>query len=159
VIKALKAGAFAVYLAFIVCLVFATAEYAARMYLSKTRGRGREQAEILIDRWAAFRLSPNYTRAGVHHNAQGFRRDQDVPVEKPANTVRIFLMGASTAYGAETVYPEIDARWKMSNHETIVSIQALGGYQRGCQRIQPASRPRPSVLGGAALQAGCGDTS
>jgi lysophospholipase L1-like esterase len=117
--KALKAGAFAVYLSFIVCAVFAAAEYAARIYLSKARGRGREQAEILIDRWAAFRLSPNYTRGGVHHNAQGFRRDRDVPVEKPANTVRIFLMGASTAYGAETVYPEIDSRWKISNRETI----------------------------------------
>jgi lysophospholipase L1-like esterase len=119
VFKSLKTAAYVIYLAVIVCLVFAAAEYSARVYLSRTRGMGREQAEILIDRWAAFRLSPNYMRTGVRHNAQGFRRDQDVALEKPANTVRIFLMGASTAYGAETVYPEIDPRWKISNRETI----------------------------------------
>jgi len=117
--KTLKTAAFAVYVALIVFAVLAAAEYATRFYLSRTRGRGREQAEILMDRWAAFRVTPNYTRAGVHHNAQGFRRDQDVALEKPINTVRIFLMGASTAYGAETVYPEIDPRWKISNRETI----------------------------------------
>jgi lysophospholipase L1-like esterase len=117
--KSLKTAAFVTYVAVIVCFVFAAAEYSARVYLSRTRGTGREQAEILIDRWAAFRLSPNYTRTGVRHNAQGFRRDHDVALEKPANTVRIFLMGASTAYGAETVYPEIDPRWRISNRETI----------------------------------------
>jgi len=117
--KALKAAAFVLYNVVIVCAIFAIAEYAARWYVSAKRGRGREQAEEIIDRWSAFRTTPNFDRLGVHHNAQGFRRDTDIPLEKPSGTTRIFILGGSVAYGAETVYPEIDSRWKISNHETI----------------------------------------
>jgi len=116
---ALKAAAFVLYNVAIVCVIFAVAEYSARWYVSAKRGRGREQAEEVIDRWSAFRTTPNFDRAGVHHNGQGFRRDTDVSLEKPPGTTRIFLLGASVAYGAETIYPEIDAQWKINNHETI----------------------------------------
>lgn len=116
---ALKAAGFVLYNVVIIGLIFAVAEYSARWYVSAKRGRGREQAEEIIDRWSAFRTSPNFDRVGVHHNPQGFRRDTSVPLEKPPGTTRVFLLGASVAYGAETIYPEIDARWKISNHETI----------------------------------------
>lgn len=116
---ALKAAAFVLYNVVIVGLIFAVAEYSTRWYVSAKRGRGREQAEEIIDRWSAFRTSPNFDRIGVHHNPQGFRRDTSVSLEKPPGTRRIFLLGGSVAYGAETIYPEIDARWKISNHETI----------------------------------------
>jgi len=46
--KALKTAAYVINVAVIVCLVFAAAEYSARVYLSRARGTGREQAEILI---------------------------------------------------------------------------------------------------------------
>ncbi len=117
--RALKTAAFVVYTLLAVCVVIGIAEYATRAYVSATRGRGREQASILFDRWSAFRISPNFDRTGVHHNAQGFRRDQDVAVEKPANTERIFLIGGSVAYGAESVYPEIAKPVQVGNHETI----------------------------------------
>ena len=117
--KALKAAAFVLYNLVIVCAIFAVAEYSARWYISTKRGRGREQAEEIIDRWSAFRTTPNFDRVGVHHNPQGFRRDAPVSLEKPPGTTRIFLLGASVAYGAETIYPEIDAHWKINNRETI----------------------------------------
>ena len=117
--KALKAAGFLLYNLAIVCAIFAVAEYSARWYVSAKRGRGREQAEEIIDRWSAFRTTPNFDRTGVHHNPQGFRRDTPVALEKPRGTTRIFLLGGSVAYGAETIYPEIDAHWKVSNHETI----------------------------------------
>jgi lysophospholipase L1-like esterase len=117
--KALKAAAFVLYNAVIVCAIFATLEFSARWYVSAKRGRGREQAEEIIDRWSAFRTTSNFDRLGVHHNSQGFRRDTDVALAKPPGTKRIFVLGGSVAYGAETVYPEIDSRWKITNHETI----------------------------------------
>ena len=45
-------------------------------------------------------------------NAQGFRRAANLSLVQPANTVRIFLLGGSVAYGGETLYPEIDEHWK-----------------------------------------------
>lgn len=101
------------------CAAFAAAEYGVRAYVSGKHGRGREQADVIPDRWAAFRNSANYDRTGVHHNSQGFRRDSDISLDKPAGTVRIFLLGGSAAYGAETVYPEIDDHWRIDNHQTI----------------------------------------
>jgi lysophospholipase L1-like esterase len=103
----------------IVCALITAAEFTAREFLTKTRGEGPQQAELLFDRWAGFRTSPNYARAGVHHNAQGFRRETDVALVKPANTVRIFLMGGSAAYGAESFYPEIAGATPVGDHETI----------------------------------------
>jgi GDSL-like Lipase/Acylhydrolase family len=116
---AVNRAALILYYAAFVIAVLAIAELAARWYVSAKRGRGREQAEILLDRWAAFRNSANFDRNGTHHNAQDFRRDQDTPVEKPPGTVRIFLIGGSVAYGGETVYPEINAPVAITNHETI----------------------------------------
>jgi lysophospholipase L1-like esterase len=99
-----------------VCGIVLGAEFVARLALDD---RGGEGNSLVLDRWAAFRTSANFDRAGVHHNAQGFRRDWDVSIDKPANTVRIFLMGASVAYGDHGLYQEIDDRWNPSNHETI----------------------------------------
>lgn len=57
---------------------------------------------------------------GVRHNAQGFRRSSDVSVAKPAGTYRVFLMGASTAYGLGGLWPHIDDRYPvLTNDQTI----------------------------------------
>jgi hypothetical protein len=57
---------------------------------------------------------------GIEHNAQGFRRSVDTPLEKPEGVLRVFLMGGSTGYGlrslsqyAQDLYPVI------RNDETI----------------------------------------
>jgi lysophospholipase L1-like esterase len=42
-----------------------------------------------------------------------------VSVDKPPDTVRIFFLGGSVAYGGETLYPEIDDRWRIDNRQTI----------------------------------------
>jgi len=55
----------------------------------------------------------------VVHNAQGFRRAENVEVVKPVNTVRIFLLGGSVTYGGEGLYPEIESRAAPGNDETI----------------------------------------
>src|SRR5262249_1580542 len=53
-----------------------------------------------FDDYKDIRLTPNYENTrGIFHNAQGFRRKQNTPQEKPEGTYRIFIMGGSTAYG------------------------------------------------------------
>lgn len=74
-----------------------------------------------FDPYKNIALVPGYrdTR-GIQHNAQGFRRSEDTPLEKPPGVLRVFLMGGSTGYGlrslsqyAQDVYPVI------RNDETI----------------------------------------
>lgn len=61
---------------------------------------GRFLMNYEFDDYKNIHPSPGYTNTkGVYHNAQGFRRKDDTPKEKPDNTYRIFIMGGSTGYG------------------------------------------------------------
>jgi lysophospholipase L1-like esterase len=102
-----------------VCAAFAVAEYTARKVAFGQLGSPGRQTELILDRWTAFRNNPDYKSAGVQLNGDGFRRDRSVPVDKPPDTVRIFVLGGSVAYGGETLYPEIDDRWRIDNRQTI----------------------------------------
>ncbi len=117
--RLLKTAALILYNVLFICVAFGIAEYAARRIMSARHGDWRESADIQMDPWSAFRNTPDYARAGVHHTAEGFRRDRPVSLEKPPGTVRIFLIGGSVAYGGETVFPEIDSRYKIGDSETI----------------------------------------
>ena len=99
----------------VVCAVFGLAEYWARCQV----GSPSTRIELILDRWTAFRNNPAYAGNSVQLNEAGFRRNRGVPTEKKQNTIRIFLLGASVAYGGETLYPEIDDRWRIDNHQTI----------------------------------------
>jgi hypothetical protein len=84
------------------CLVgFLILELCAYVYLRAVEGYdGKHFLPNQFDDYKHLQPIPNYrdTR-GVAHNSQGFRRDVDVAMPKPADTYRIFLMGGSTAYG------------------------------------------------------------
>jgi lysophospholipase L1-like esterase len=95
--------------------MFGLAEYIAR----RETGSPGNRVELQLDRWAAFRNNPRYNGNQVQLNESGFRADHNVSPEKQPGVVRIFLLGASVAYGGETVYPEIDDRWRIGNHQTI----------------------------------------
>src|SRR5260370_694062 len=68
-----------------------------------------------------FRRNPAYGRVDRQHDAQGFRRGTAVSVEKPPDTIRIFLAGASSSYGYTTDMPEYTSnRWRLLyNNQTI----------------------------------------
>lgn len=117
--RVLKATLVIIYTAALIGAILGAAEYTARVMVHAGRGTTGAQPELLLDRWAGFRNNPSYRRTGIRHTAEGFRRDQDVSLEKPPNTVRIFLMGGSVAYGAGTLYPEIESRWRIDDHQTI----------------------------------------
>jgi len=76
--------------------------------------------EARMDRWTAWRNMPGYERIDIHHNSQGFRHDTELTVEKPPNTVRIFLLGGSAAYGREGFYTDLDPGWtRVYNRDLI----------------------------------------
>jgi len=113
--SALKTALRVFYNVAFVCAVFGLAEYLAR----RQTGSPANQIELMLDRWAGFRNNPRYSGNNVEMNEAGFRHDRNVSPEKPPGTVRMFLLGGSVAYGGETLYPEIDDRWRINNHQTI----------------------------------------
>jgi lysophospholipase L1-like esterase len=118
--SAIKIGLIASYSIAFVCVALLTMEYGARKIVYGQFGLPGRQTELILDRWAAFVNNPNYNANGVRVNAQGFRRDANLSLVKPADTIRIFLLGGSVAYGGETLYPEIDEHLKfLNNNQTI----------------------------------------
>ena len=107
-------------LAFLV-LVFGGVEFLARIRQYQRFGPKSLHPLALRDQFTGYRLNPAYGRVDRQHDAQGFRRDRDVALEKPPNTVRIFIIGGSTAYGYTTNMPEYtDNRWRLLyNNQTI----------------------------------------
>jgi hypothetical protein len=105
----------------LVVLVFGGAELVARIRQYHRFGPKSLHPMALRDQFTAYRLNPAYGRVDRQHDAQGFRRERDVSLEKPSNTVRIFITGGSTAYGYATNMPEdTDNRWRfLYNNQTI----------------------------------------
>lgn len=102
--------------------IFATLEFGIRTIQYRRLGPGAYETEALRDRFTAWRNNPAFGRVDIHFNAQGFRRDQDVSLQKPPDTVRIFLVGGSAAFGAEGLYREIDASYsRLYNSQLIDS--------------------------------------
>src|SRR6202046_5980316 len=116
---ALKSALLVAYNIAFVCAAFGVAEYTARKVAYGQLGSPGRQTELILDRWTAFRNNPGYNSNGVQLNQDGFRRDRSVSVDKPPDTVRIFFLGGSVAYGGETLYPEIDDRWKIDKSQNI----------------------------------------
>jgi hypothetical protein len=48
--------------------------------------------------------------SGVHINSQGFRRPEDVSLRPAENTIRIFIVGGSTAFGTNGLYPQFEPK-------------------------------------------------
>ena len=95
------------------------AELTARAIQFRRLGPNSQNPRELRDRRAEWRNNPAFSDAFVHHNLQGFRRDAETPVAKPANTIRVFVLGASVAYGQGGMYSDIDDRPPPRNDETI----------------------------------------
>ena len=104
------------------CLSLALMEFLSYVYLRVAEGYdGRHLMMHQFDDYKNIHPTPHYqdTR-GVTHNAQGFRRTEDVSVSKPSGTYRIFLMGGSTAYGLGSLSPKGHLKYPvLNNTETI----------------------------------------
>jgi len=69
-------------------------------------------------------------------NQQGFRDDDPVPLEKPKNEIRIFLLGGSTAFG----------QWNASNQATLASKLEARLNERVAQQRRSPEKYRPTTL-------------
>lgn len=107
---------------FLVVLVGVVLEYSAILYLKAFEGYdGEHLIQYEFDPYKNILPTRNYVDTrGITHNSQGFRRSVDVPKEKQPGTIRIFLMGGSTAYGLGGLWPHIQTDYVViDNTETI----------------------------------------
>ena len=85
---------------------------------------------------AGYELMPNQKTSTVEINSQGFRANQTIPLAKPANEVRILLVGGSAAFG--TLTPD--------NGATIASLLETQLNQQVKDQQANAKNFRPDVL-------------
>lgn len=103
-------------------LVLGAFEAMGQLYLRAVRGYdGGPFLQYQFDPYKNIHLSNSWVDTrGVTHNAQGFREVEDVPLAAPPGTFRVFLMGASTAYGLGGMFPHIQNDYAvLDNSETI----------------------------------------
>lgn len=94
----------------------------AHLYLKLFRGYdGTHLIQYEFDPYKNILPTPNYVDTrGIQHNSVGFRRSSEVTVEPPPNTYRVFLMGASTAYGLGGLWPHLQRDFEViDNRHTI----------------------------------------
>jgi lysophospholipase L1-like esterase len=97
-------------------------EYAVRVIQARRLGPKAILPNAYMDRWTAWRNAPNWARIDIHHNAQGFRHDSDVAVNKAPGTVRIFFAGGSAAYGCEGLFPNLDPEWARLYNRDLINV-------------------------------------
>jgi len=106
----------------LVLVVVTASELIARLFLRVTRGYdGKHLYQYVYDPYKNILPTPNFVDLrGIRHNAEGFRRSSDTPRRKPPHTLRVFLMGASAAYGLGGQWPFIQNTYAvLKNSETI----------------------------------------
>ncbi len=105
-----------------VILLGATLEVGAVLVLRHTQGYdGRHLLHYVFDPYKNVLPTPNLVDLrGVRHESHGFRRDTDVSHAKPPGTYRIFLMGASTAYGLGGLWPHIQRDWPVLQSDQTI---------------------------------------
>jgi lysophospholipase L1-like esterase len=106
----------------LVVVVLGASELIARLFLRVTRGYdGKHLYQYVYDPYKNILPTPNFVDLrGIRHNAEGFRRSTDTPRRKAPHTLRVFLMGASAAYGLGGQWPFIQRTYAvLKNSETI----------------------------------------
>jgi len=103
----------------IVATILGGLEYTVRVRHRRRFGPNSLRSHILRDRFTAWRNNPAYGRFDCQINSQGFRRDRDMLINKPADTVRVFLTGGSVAYGWPGGWRQVDDQSVLYNNQTI----------------------------------------
>ncbi len=96
--------------------------------------RGRLAAQRSLA--GGYQLVGNQKSSFWSINEQGFRDDHPVPLEKPKDEIRIFLLGGSTAFG----------QWSDSNQRTIASKLEARLNERVDQQKRSPEKYRPIPL-------------
>jgi hypothetical protein len=124
--------------AILLLIVFAIGEAGANVFLRITRGYdGTHLYQYDYDPYKNILPARNYVDTrGIQHNVQGFRRATYVTERKPAGTIRVFVMGGSTAYGLGGLWPHIQR-----DFEVIKNSETIDAYlERDLQRAFPNNK-------------------
>jgi hypothetical protein len=70
-----------------------------------------------VDFYRFYRVNPAYRTASVRINSAGFRNDEEITREKPANVVRVVTVGGSTVWGEDPP----DQSGLIDNRDTIAA--------------------------------------
>src|SRR4028119_2021635 len=117
----------------------------ATAYCLKFLGQTQQPYDGLSDTGglaAQRRLATGYSLIGNQKsnfwgiNEQGFRDDDSVPLAKPKNEIRIFLLGGSTAFG----------QWNKNNQATVASLLEARLNERVAQQKRSPQKYRPATL-------------
>jgi len=106
----------------LVVFVLGVLQLGAYIYLRVARGYdGQHLMQYEFDPYKNILPTRNYVDTrGIRHNSVGFRRSSEVSRAKPAGTIRIFLMGGSTAYGLGGQWTHIQRDYAViRNDQTI----------------------------------------
>ncbi|WP_204102825.1 MULTISPECIES: SGNH/GDSL hydrolase family protein [Spirulina sp. CCY15215] len=112
----------------------------------KTFGGLPDRGQLLAvpDFATGYRLAGKQTSEFWQINEQGFRDDEPLPLEKPANEIRIFILGDSTAFGQGIVAdPEKNLT---ANQKTIAYKLQTRLQTRLEQQNRSPEKYRPSIL-------------
>ncbi|HEY9820466.1 MAG TPA: SGNH/GDSL hydrolase family protein [Candidatus Sericytochromatia bacterium] len=96
------------------------------------RGRLAAQRQPVM----GYSLVGNQKSKFWHINEQGFRDDNSVPLTKPKNEIRIFLLGGSTAFG----------QWNENNQATLAHLLEARLNERIAQQKRSPEKYRPATL-------------
>lgn len=107
---------------FLLLILAAALELSASLYLKATAGYdGEHLLQYEFDPYKNLLPTRDYVDTrGIRHNAQGFRHPEDVPRAKAPGTVRVFLMGGSTAYGTGGLWPHIQKTFAVLHDSTTI---------------------------------------
>jgi len=103
-------------------VVVGVLQLSAYAYLRAFRGYdGKHLMQYEFDPYKNVLPTRNYVDTrGIRHNSVGFRRSSEVTRTKPPGTLRVFLMGGSTAYGLGGLWTHIQRDYEViRNEETI----------------------------------------
>jgi hypothetical protein len=134
----------------VLLIVAGVLEGIGQAFLRISRGYdGGAFLQYEFDPYKNIHLTRNWvdTRGVLRHNAQGFREDESIAREKPDGTLRIFLMGASTAYGLGGLFPHIQTEFAvLDNSETIDTyLEAVLQDRLPHSRVEVVNAAIPSV--------------
>ncbi|MCC6384556.1 MAG: SGNH/GDSL hydrolase family protein [Bacteroidia bacterium] len=93
-----------IFIFLIVCLEIFGRIYLTQILHKSTKPKFRFSYTRIFEHIPGFKEGDG-KRDWIVINNQGFRRATDIPVQKPANTIRIFFMGGSAAHGISSAAP------------------------------------------------------
>ena len=100
-------------------LLFGVAEAATRAHQRIKMGAlATYKPRHVLDFYRFYRVNPEYRSRTVRVDSAGFRNDEEVTEEKPANLLRVVTMGGSTVWGEDGAYPPFTP---IDNSQTIAA--------------------------------------